>query len=365
MRRADRQATGPTPAPGTDLQEHNAMHAQAVRLATLVCGAALFAAAQLVPAPSPTHAQAPRATPGRPTQEAHLSQCTGVVTSTLSANTVRICDTVTTTVRLEPACPFCQGGLSIVIIQPDESGANIWSGLVAARMFQELQRYQKEYERAHNRTFLVQAGAIRYDADRPRVALEMTTNLDRARLVVGLAQYGLDQDGGPYPEAAQMAVRMLDGAKRARETNGQPPCMEVIVFFGSREGSTLDTREYTSLVLRAKAVIRARTRNFFLGCTAEATLLCGFFLYMQDNQRYTATKFDAYDVFANIMIREFRDIQTGKDEELVRDVTLTQRLPAGLAYVPGSAIPPPAAVVTATTGETELRWDYVPFRKMG
>lgn len=335
------------------------------RSARSLCLAAILATLTIVvlALPLPSSAQGPRATPARPTQEGHLSECSAAVTSTLSSGTVRLCDSMTVTVKLKPECPFCLGGISVVFVQPEEAFQAIWMKQMNERMVDALELYQREYERDVGRPFLVQAGVVSYTADRARREQAMTTRMSAVRGVLRRPLPGV-QDGGPYPDAAREAVNLLRSAKDTREANGHPACLEVVAFYGSRDGSTEDTRAYTEKVQRARSTILSRTRNFLVGCTApEGTLLCGFFVYMQPDGKYFAGPSESPLKFANRLKADLRFVRDGVSEELVRDVSLVQRLPEGLAYVPGSAIPPPAAVVTSASG-TELRWDWIPFRKL-
>ena len=321
--------------------------------------------ALLLPRSAPVQAQRP--TPGRPTPAGRQSQCAGSVAVASSlTETVRLCDTITNTVTVAPECLFCMGGVSIVFVRPELAGADIWMRQTTDSMINELERYQREFERDHNRPFLIQGGVVSYDADRARPLQAMTSQLPRVKSAVQRVMYGV-QDGGPYPDAAQQAVQLLRAAERSDETNGYPPCMEVVVFFGSFEGATGDRMQLTADVLRAKAIIEARTRLLFVGCTGEDTLGgCGFFLYMQPNYARAGTRFENRSKFANVMVKDFRDIEEehkAKPPELLRSISLVQQLPVGLTYVAGSGQPAPSAVITAA-GETTLRWDWDPARQL-
>ncbi len=331
--------------------------------------AAALALATMLPIllarPAQVTAQGP-ATPARPTQQFHLSRCTGVVTSSVTADTVRVCDTVTTTVKLEPACPYCLGGISLVFVMPEVAMENSWMAWNIEMMLIEVDRYQKEYERDFDHELLVQAGVVIYDAEVARTRLAMTSELRLVNAEARAVRQDV-QDGGPYPEAARTAVQLLRSASRtseARDLGGHKACLEIVVFFGSREGSTLDRISYRNLVGQARSIIVARTPHLYAGCTASLTVdYCGFFVYLQLDSRLFATRWEGHLKFRNAVVVDLRNSRDDRPEELVRDVVLTQRLPAGLSYVPGSAIPPPAAVITGG-GETVLRWDWIPFRKM-
>ncbi|MBK7780041.1 MAG: VWA domain-containing protein [Ardenticatenia bacterium] len=333
--------------------------------ATIVTTAVLSA---VVSQPAGVTAQGPRATPGRPTPDDERSPCTGVVTSTLSTNTLRVCDVLTNTVRLQPGCPFCLGGVSIVFVQPERVVGlmTFWMPPIVEQMLQALELYQKEFERNYNHPFLVQAGVVHYDATRAKTIVRMTSQMNLIRAAVRQAQDGA-QDGGPYPEAAQLAIKLLDSAPRtseAREAGGVKPCLEVIVFFGSHENSTEEIIDYSAKIARTKAIIRARTRSLFSGCTGWDTLFgCGWYSDLQPDGSRSITRFQDTKRFRFGMMKDLRDVEEGRPEELVEELSLTQHLPPGFSYVAGSGIPEPAAVIT-TGDHTVLRWDWDPYRKM-
>lgn len=337
---------------------------------------ALFAATAIlamalgaVAAPPPGLAQNPRPTPGprptvgRPTAEANQSECAGYITSTVSTSSLRVCDTLTTTVQLVPQCPFCLGGISIVFVQPAVAGITGVVQNVNDQMLRGLEAFQRDYERTFNHTFLIQAGVVEYTATTVRVIQPMTTRLSSVRAALGRVTYGLNQDGGPYDDAAQEAVKLLRSAARtseAKDLGGHEACLEFIAFYGSREGSTEDVRDYTEKVLSAASIMRSRTRSYFVGCTARDTMLCGFFYYMQNDNRYLWTVGQSQTKFRSAMESFLHDTEDQKPAELVREISLSQRLPAGLAYEPGSGSPPPSTVMTGTDGGTELRWEFKP-----
>lgn len=334
------------------------------------CALILAVAIGAIALPSPTTAQNPRPTAGprptigRPTPDDNQSECAGYVTSTVSANTLRVCDTLTTTVRLVPQCPYCLGGISIVFVQPEFAGWNKWVQGMNEQLLRGLEEYQRDYQKTFNRPFLVQAAVVEYSATAVRVRQPMTTRFNVVRSAFNRIAGGT-QDGGPYDDAAREAVKLLRSASttsEARDQGGHEACVELVAFYGSREGSTEDTKDYTDKVQRAGSIIRSRTRGFFLGCSATDSFLCGFFYYMQPEMRYVATHFDSVTKFRNAMQSFLRDSEDKKPEELIREISLHQTLPAGLNYVPGSGIPAPSAVITTASGETELRWNYKPIK---
>lgn len=333
-------------------------------LAASLLGLMLLAPALLLPLPSA--AQAPRPSPAPPTQDRNQSECSGSIVASVSSAEVRSCDSISTTVTIEPACPFCMGGLNIVFVQPLEATSEVWMRQVGENMVRELEHYQRDFEKDFNRPFLVQAGVVHYDADRAQRAQDMTTQLTRVRSALGRPRNGV-QDAGPYADAAQLAVSMLRAAERSKEAKGFPPCMEVVVFFGSFEGASGEIRELTAQVMRAKAIIEARTRMLFVGCSSEDTLWgCGFFVYMQTNNRYLSTRWESTSKFAGAMMVDFRNVrerEEAKEPEVVRDVSLSQVLPPGLEYIEGSGHPAPSAVLRVG-GTTTLRWDWHPYRKL-
>ncbi|MFI0606842.1 MAG: VWA domain-containing protein [Anaerolineae bacterium] len=318
--------------------------------------------------PGPVLAQRPTATRqtpgGRPTPEGrHASECISELTSTLSASTTRLCDPVTATVRLAPSCPFCAGGISIVFVMPERAEGNLWARGATRGMLTSLKNYRRDYFKNTRRDFITQVGVVRYTPTRAEVLLGMTTNLDRGESAVAQMQAGT-QAGGAYEDAADAAVSLLENAERTDGTAGYRACMEIVVYYVDFTG-VADKKAALIQMGQAKVKIESRANYFYAACVAANTIGgimggCDQTFFIQRNDRYFGFPNGAPGKFAAVLEGDIRQEEDRKTPPLVQALELTQHLPVGLSYLPGSGVPPPSKVVTTTGGETELTWKWSP-----
>lgn len=308
---------------------------------------------------------ATRQTPGgRPTPEGrHASECISELTSTLSASTTRLCDPVTATVRLAPSCPFCAGGISIVFVMPERAEGNLWARGATRGMLTSLKNYRRDYFKNTRRDFITQVGVVRYTPTRAEVLLGMTTNLDRGESAVAQMQAGT-QAGGAYEDAADAAVSLLENAERTDGTAGYRACMEIVVYYVDFTG-VADKKAALIQMGQAKVKIESRANYFYAACVAANTIGgimggCDQTFFIQRNDRYFGFPNGAPGKFAAVLEGDIRQEEDRKTPPLVQALELTQHLPVGLSYLPGSGVPPPSKVVTTTGGETELTWKWSP-----
>lgn len=343
---------------------------QMLLMVVLMLGAVLGTALSLAQ-PSGALAQPPtpvRPTPGRPTPEGrHVSECTSVLTSTLSASTTRLCDPVTATVRLSPSCPYCTGGISIVFVMPERAGSSLWVRGNARAMLTSLDKYRREYFKNTRREFMTQVGVVSYSPQRAGIVLAMTTKLNQGEAAVNTIQQGT-QAGGAYQAAGDAAVNLLKSAERTDGTGGYRACIEIVVFYVdfTAVGDKLDA---LSEIAKARNRIESRAGYFYAACVAEDTIAgimngCEYTYFIQRVDKYFAFPNDAPSKFAGTMDRDIRQEEQKKPPRQVEEIELTQRLPVGLAYLPGSGVPRPSKVVTTTGGETELVWRWSPVPKL-
>lgn len=322
--------------------------------------------------PGPVLAQRPTATRqtpgGRPTPEGrHASECISELTSTLSASTTRLCDPVTATVRLAPSCPFCAGGISIVFVMPERAEGNLWARGATRGMLTSLKNYRRDYFKNTRRDFITQVGVVRYTPTRAEVLLGMTTNLDRGESAVAQMQAGT-QAGGAYEDAADAAVSLLENAERTDGTAGYRACMEIVVYYVDFTG-VADKKAALIQMGQAKVKIESRANYFYAACVAANTIGgimggCDQTFFIQRNDRYFGFPNGAPGKFAAVLEGDIRQEEDRKTPPLVQALELTQHLPVGLSYLPGSGVPPPSKVVTTTGGETELTWKWSPVTKL-
>jgi Mg-chelatase subunit ChlD len=342
---------------------------QMVLMVVLLLGAVVGSALSLA-RPSEVLAQRPtatRPTPGRPTPDGrHASECTAELTSTLSADTTRMCDPVTATVRLAPSCPYCMGGISIVFVVPERAGSPLWVRSSAQQMLNSLDEYRREYFKNTRREFITQVGVVTFSPTRAFLTLAMTTKLDQGKSATSRVLQG-SQAGGAYEAAGDAAVNLLKSAERTDGTGAYRACIEIVVMYVDFTAEP-DKLDAMSRIGRARGRIDSRAGYFYAACVAENTIPgvlngCEFTYFIQRNEDYFAFPNEGSGKFAGVMESDIRQEEEKPRPKQVTQMELKQLLPVGLAYVPGSGLPLPNAVVTKTNGETELTWNWNPVVK--
>ena len=321
------------------------MNGHAGRLLLAIAFAAAFVAG-LVGVPAATQAQDPTPTPRSP-----QSPCFGTVTGTLAAESVRLCDDVDVTVRLEPSCPICPGGINVVYIQVEEATEAPWMSDVAVRSLTEIEAASQNHEFSD---VPISVGVVHYTQYSDRIALPMTEKLGQARGVLRKPVVGTERIGRFIP-AATLALSML---RTAREENTRAsefePC-EVVVFFAStKRPFEITGRE---MIRAAQMIRREQGVTLIVGCPETDADYCYWTKQMASSMALY-TEFPEGTKLSRLTKDELQDFLSRGG---VRDLSLTQQLPTGLTYVDGSASEPPQ--VEALGDQTTLRWDWTRLRE--
>ena len=179
-------------------------------LATVALGASLLPVATTVSTCVAVDSQM-----ATPTPSALVSVCTGSVTSTLSATTVRVCDPVTVTAAITPVCAGCGGGINVVYLNPLHASYGRWMQAENASALDVLEGWQQLGVRVKAAVFEIQYGTVI-----PKV--ELTSHLSSVRAVL----HGFDLPNGGYScygwdQAVNRAVPELE---RDRRESGLTPC---------------------------------------------------------------------------------------------------------------------------------------------
>lgn len=327
-------------------EDHDILHASAelhmggsqmsaLRLMLGLLIAAGLLATMLNP-PGSTSARRAEATP-RPRQ----TSCGGFITSTLSADTVRLCEEIDVSVAIEPFCPICPGGTNVVYIQIDKAPEADWMNAVATASLSELERYTNIFD--------VQAGVVHYNSSQVRVAQEMTPDLGRVRNALRRPGNGYDPHGD-FVGAARMAIQMLQEARRERGSTDDP--CEFIVFFPYIK---YHESAYADALRQAGRMLRNQDVTLMVGCPIQrGRWYCRVEEEIPTSQRYFTEPFDRAKL--PTMVRdEMRNF--GREMLSLTQMGLTQRVPAGLGYVDGSANPPPVTI-GEQAGDTLLQWTW-------
>ncbi len=281
-----------------------------------------------------------------PTSVAHAqadeSGCVSAITSTLSASTTRVCDTVTVTVRTESECPACSGGLNVVYVMGGGYvSSSRWMTPVALASLRELERLEEEAGNA------IHVAVVQYSATDARTIQPLTDDLGRARTALG-RPVPTGPYGG-YEAAAREAARIL---RTARSTAGD--LCEIVVFFVVLK-EIPGTEPLQEEMLRAAGTIHSARIPLMVGCLSNTDLWCGTAKRMPTSPRFY-TEYPAMTKLAGMVKTQALDYLDGGG---VSGLVLTQALPAGLEFVDGSARPAPAPP-ERVGGETLLSWAWEP-----
>lgn len=281
----------------------------------------------------------------RPAPPAHAQQrpvvndaaCAGSVTATLTAGTVSICDDVGVAIRVEPECPVCPDGVKIVFVHID-APQNAWQARESTRALDEAAR-------------LVPPGAtlngavILYNNQGANVLVRMTDDINRVRSALTRASNTYNPRGRAV-KAAGLAVQEL---RRDRDRS-RTPC-EFVVFFAYTKSHYQDQRQELE---EAARIVLKEDVTFMVGCPISpgAWYCRGPEPEMPRSPRWY-TMFDEAKL-TGMVREEMRDYGKGVK---VREMSVTQRLPAGLALLQGSASLTPT-LATESDGTSLLTWTW-------
>jgi len=302
-------------------------------------GIGIVAGALFVPQPPRTQAQ--RQPPGR------VSQCTGAITGTLSVDTVRMCDPVDVTVKLEPECPICPNGINVVYVQIDKAFQADWMVQESLSSFEELRGNARR-----NSAYPFQIGVVHYNMNQVRTVLRMTDNLDSARGPLSQPVLGHDPFGDVIG-AAQAALELMRDARRrlGDVPENDHPC-EFVVFFASTKNIYVDQGRK---MVEAARMITGDGIKLFVGCPEDVVDYCVDTKKMPRSEQYYTEAFD-HGRLLRMVKDHMRNI--ADDAVTVRDLYLSQFLPLEMQYVDGSAKPPPARINRTQEARPRFRLDW-------
>jgi hypothetical protein len=269
--------------------------------------------------------------------QAATGQCGGEVTATLSANPVSICDAVTVTARVEPVCPMCPDGVNIVFVHIN-APQNGWQYRESLRALEEAERLTTEPSK-------INAAVVLYNGAEANTILRMTDDMGRIRAALNRASNTYHPISVPE-KAAQKAVQEL----RRERGKGDNPC-EFVVFFVYTKSHTGVMRDR---IQEASRTILAQGVTLMVGCPiAPGAWYCrGPEPEMPRSTRWF-TQFSEAGKLTGMVRDEMRTYQRGSK---VRQLILTQDVPAGLTLIEGSATGNP--VVTKVSDGTRLAWTW-------
>lgn len=319
-----------------------------MRIALAAALAGGFVAGLAVPAgrlatgdPVEARGQAPAATRA---PVGRTSSCTGVVTSTLSTDRIRLCDEAAVTASVFPTCPACPGGIHVVYVQVDRAFQAAWMDREAVASLRVLESYRDQE---------IRVGVVHYNSQMVKRALQMTDNIGRAYGPLNEPTNGHDPHGD-FVGAAREALRMLDDARddhaRAGGSEQDEPC-EFIIYFASTKSIFVQDEQK---MLDAAQMIKRRKIKLMVGCPENNPDYCQGTKRMPESSRYY-TEFNDNGRLRRMVEDEMDNLM---DSLGLSSLTMWQLLPPGLQFVEGSASEAPKVERTAGK-ETRLTWDWI------
>jgi hypothetical protein len=302
---------------------------------------ALFVPARYSMATLATGPSGPQATA---TLGPRQSNCSGLVTTTLSTHDLRLCDEAQVAVSAWPSCPTCLGGIHVVFVQVDASDQAAWMNKESVAALRQLQSYRGQEMRV---------GVVHYNSQSVRQVLPMTDNLSRANDALNAPNAGHDPHGD-FVGAARMALDMLQDARKMHEAAGgsssDKPC-EYVIFFASTASVYVADE---ARILEAGQMISRNGVVLMAGCPETSADSCRATREMPNPRHYYA------DVTLDAgRLRRYISDEMDKLQEKsgLNRMSMWQTLPPGLQYVDGSASEAPA-VTTLPDQSVRLSWDW-------
>ena len=275
--------------------------------------------------------------------------CSGSVTTELSADRVRICETAVVSSSTRAACGGCLGGIDVIIVEPllTSSMQQQWMIPDALGVVDMLARHPEWSPRV---------GVVHFLEDSSRSALALTYDLDAARGPIRASRQGMGiqsqtELNGDHRGAARHAMAMFDRAASRRPVDAPPPC-RVVVYITR-------VAEYTDPEARAnieeyRGVIRQLQNagvTVFTGCPGPNSRgYCEVPRSVVGPRHYRLVA--GTGALAKMVENELALLVAGLG---IGSVHLGHALPAGLEYVAGSGSSPPPEM-RALGGQTNLLW---------
>jgi Mg-chelatase subunit ChlD len=320
-------------------------------VAASVTGAMLLVTALTLLGANAAHGPASPHVPSAPA--GLVSPCGGTVSTTLSASSIRTCDPVTITTRTAPSCPVCAGGMNVVFQMPILVPVIHWLEDEASGALDQMAEYQKpgaptiqvavtEYG------IKVAGGGVR------RTLLDLTEDLDKAR---PFFRNRGSSGGYGYGTDADEPIKVL---KKARGKDPAAKPCEYDVSFAMAcnyiyNPNDTGCRAAQQNLLAAAGRFRGEGITLLEACPGRPVGDWGECRSVEPQM----TSADLYEKYPQTKLRAMvkRLFDEGTGQQPLKGQTLTEFLPPGLSYVPGSASEPPAQV-SMVADRTMLRWNW-------
>jgi uncharacterized protein YegL len=276
--------------------------------------------------------------------------CSGSVTTQLSADRVRLCESAVVTSSTRAQCARCLGGIDVIVVEPLLTHALVQHWMIpdALGVVDMLARHQGWSPRV---------GVVHFLEDSARTAQDLTYDLDAARGPIRASrqatgnQRGQTHLNGDHRGAARQAMAMFDRAASKLPVDAPPPCRVVVYLAMVAEFTDPEAR---ANIEEYRGVIRQLQNagvTVFTGCPAPNTRgYCDVPRSVVGPRFYRLV--GGTGALANMVESELSTLIGVGDESSAR---LLHVLSSGLEYVSGSgSLPSPRA--TTQSGQTHLSW---------
>jgi Mg-chelatase subunit ChlD len=279
--------------------------------------------------------------------------CRGTVTTSLSAERVRLCEPVTVTTRAEASCSGCADGLNVVLMMQSEPccASAPWQVQTAAESVQRLRR-----ELPLTR---IKIGVVHYSDDDAKTSLGLT-DIGQSGAISGAiskAHMG-DQYSGAFVAAANQVLRVLTEGRRTADGRTIHPCELVVFFAYNTELSAPDMTPWLEAAAEMKKAAGLLTRSDLtlvgICTTAVVPPPSRGCQHVQEIAMAAGGWFAAYNVGSPSAEVVGAARQAGRSSPMDL-LSLVNSMPGGLEYESGSGSPPPQGV-DAGARQTVLRW---------
>lgn len=294
--------------------------------------------------PGPAQAQGPRPTPDRPDAQ-RQGYCGGVITPTLSANSIRLCDTLTVTVQVAPQC--LPGSAHLAVVEPMHAFDLEWMKRVSLSAIDALELIASAGTPAA-------AGVVLYRT-LPRTILPLKTLPEHSSEVRSVIR-----EPGPagtvgcvqFERSMREAVNMLVDARPQDLTRERAP-FEMVLFYGGTKEHWWDPCRQR--LLDAARLVHSERITLVAGCIGippSDQTWCSEMPELVKSRRY-------YIRSPEMRVEQIIEQDVGEYMEAgqATSLALEQSIPLGLAYVDGSASEAPASIERGSTS-TVLRWAW-------
>lgn len=309
----------------------------------------------------------PRPTADR-TPRGRTNACVGTTALRVVTTTTRTCDEATVQVMAEAACPTCPGGVNVFFILQRWAFESFWMAAESLAVLQELEGWQERNPNGPT----VRVAVIVYDheAAGAQVLVDLTDNIRSARSrLTGVPGFERCLQGtaclcfaqlGNLTRVPGLINGMLHDLQRDLNLGDDDVGCNTAVLF-NQSGFGLSCLGFpmiddTNRAIRIAQQIERTVGTMMVGCPSTSMADCEGAVRMASNKSYFAQP---------PRTNQLRNVMGGlldrlEDQQLLQSVALTQRLPAGLGLVPGSASLAPTDIVTDAEGTTlSWRWERI------